>query len=83
MRTGGVFINPNLSRQGDRIRIGTNLNGTDGQNILLSTSNNYGASYKNVLVERDGNIGLGHSSLYGWSVGAPLIRCHASGFCLS
>jgi hypothetical protein len=77
--TGGIFINPNLSREGDRIRIGTNINGTDGQNILMSTSNDYGASYKNVLVERDGNVGLGHSAPYGWRVGAPLIRCHNEG----
>ncbi|OQP56691.1 hypothetical protein [Niastella populi] len=79
MGSGGVFINPNLSRQGDRIIIGSNINTSDGQNILIATSNNYGGSYKNVLVERDGNIGLGHSAPHTWSVGAPLIRCHASG----
>ncbi len=79
MGSGGVFINPNLSRQGDRIKIGSNINTSDGQNILIATSNDYGGSYKNVLVERDGNIGLGHSAPHTWSVGAPLIRCHASG----
>jgi hypothetical protein len=75
----GVFINPNLSREGDRIKIGGNINGTDGQNILFATSNDYGASYKSVLVERDGNVGLGHNAPYGWSVGTPLVRCDSDG----
>jgi hypothetical protein len=75
----GVFINPNLSREGDRIKIGGNMNGTDGQNVLFATSNDYGYSYKNILVERDGDVGLGHSSPYGWNVGTPLVRCHKNG----
>jgi hypothetical protein len=77
--TAGILFNPNLSREGDRIKLGGNINGTDGQNILMAASNDYGASYKNVLVERDGNIGLGHSAPYGWRVGTPLIRCHNEG----
>jgi uncharacterized coiled-coil protein SlyX len=75
----GVFINPELSREGDRIMIGNKRNGTDGQNVLIAASNDYGASYKDILVERDGDVGLGYSAPYGWNVGTPLVRCHKNG----
>ncbi|AEV99270.1 hypothetical protein A4D02_32230 [Niastella koreensis] len=75
----GVSINPNLSRPGDRIMIGPYINVTDGQNALFRTSNDYGATYKNVLVERDGNIGMGINAPGGWVVGNPTIRCLDNG----
>jgi hypothetical protein len=76
--TGGVSINPNLSRPGDRISIGGYINQTDGQNILFATSED-GLNYKNVLVERNGDVGLGIGAPFSWSVGLPPIRCLAYG----
>ncbi|OQP57956.1 hypothetical protein A3860_39570 [Niastella vici] len=75
----GLSINPTLSRDGDRIMLGGYLNTSDGQNVLLRTSNDYGSTYRSVLVERDGFIGLGTKAPYSWTVGDPLIRCHANG----
>jgi hypothetical protein len=77
--TAGISINPNLSRPGDRIRIGGFINTTDGQNILFGTSRDNGATYKNVLVERDGSIGLGTGAPFSWTVGDPLVRCFPEG----
>jgi hypothetical protein len=77
--TAGIAINPDLSRPGDRILIGGALNTTDGQNALFRTSINNGASYKNVLVERDGGIGLGTGAPFNWNVGDPLVRCSLDG----
>lgn len=75
----GVYINPNLSRETDRIMIGRANNIGDGQNIVLSTSNDYGVSYTNILTERDGDVGIGDNAPYGWNVGRPTIRCHKNG----
>jgi hypothetical protein len=75
----GVYINPNLSRETDRIMIGRANNQGDGQNIVLSASNDYGVSYTNILTERDGDVGLGDNSPYGWHVGRPIVRCHREG----
>src|SRR6185503_7351992 len=59
----------------DRIRIGGNINPTDGQNILLSTSNDGGATYKRLIVERDGFLGIGSGNTdLGWQVGNPVLR---------
>jgi len=66
-----VSIDANLSRPNDRIALGGLYNTTDGQNILLSTSNDNGATYKHILLERDGNIGLGNNGAMGWVVGRP------------
>ena len=74
MGTGGVFVNPNLSRANDRIRIGGLINTDDGQNALFSTSSDGGATYRNILVERDGFIGIGSGAPFGWWVGAPPLR---------
>ena len=77
--TGGISIDPNLSRPGDRIRIGTYINSNDGQNTLFSTSSDGGLTYKNILAERDGNIGLGYTSSIGWVVGHPNLRIRNDG----
>lgn len=75
----GVFINPNLSRERDRIMIGGYNNLGDGQSLIFRTSNDYGASYNNILTERDGNIGLGINGPYTWNGGKPTIQCLADG----
>jgi len=77
--TAGVSINPNLSREGDRIMIGGYNNQGDGQNFLFRTSSDYGATYKNILMERDGYIGLGFNAPHSWGVGNPLVRCYPDG----
>jgi len=73
--TGSIVLDPLLSRPNDRIRIGGYINTTDGQNILISTSSDGGATYKNMMVERDGFLGLGTSDANaGWMVGKPALR---------
>ena len=76
--SGNVSINPNLSRPADQIKIGGYLNTTDGQNALISTSAGGGA-WKPILIERDGNVGLGSGSPTGWLVGSPTLRVNAGG----
>jgi hypothetical protein len=73
--TGGIIINPGLSRANDVIRLGNFLNTGDGQNCILATSNNSGTSFTNVLVERDGFIGLGTATgnNSGFYVGNPAL----------
>jgi hypothetical protein len=80
-QTGIVSIPAFLSRSSDIIQIGRHLNSGDGQNAIIRTSNNGGASYRNILVERDGNIGLGSSNrpLGGWLVGDPALRIYDNG----
>jgi hypothetical protein len=80
-QTGIVSIPAFLSRSSDIIQIGRLLNSGDGQNAIIRTSNNGGASYRNILVERDGNIGLGSSNrpLGGWLVGDPALRIYDNG----
>jgi hypothetical protein len=77
--TGGISINPNLSRPGDRIMIGGFVNTTDGQNILISTSRDGGAKYRHLMFERNGSIGLGTGAPHNWDVGDPLVRCYPEG----
>jgi hypothetical protein len=60
---GAITFNANLSRSGDRIRIGGGINGEDGQTSIISASSDYGGSYRNILYERDGFIGIGTTSL--------------------
>jgi hypothetical protein len=78
---GAVTIAANLSRSTDRIQIGRAFNFGDGQNALIRTSSDNGATYKDILVERDGYIGLGTSnrSPGGWWVGNPALRILANG----
>jgi hypothetical protein len=77
---GYVIINPlNLSRAGDRIRVGQSLNTGDGQNSLIATSSDNGGTWKNVLVERDGYVGLGVGNGPSWNVGNPAFRVHGDG----
>jgi hypothetical protein len=80
---GSVTIAADLSRSTDRIQIGKNINGGDGQNIIIRTSNDNGATYRNLLVERNGNIGLGISNrptpISGWVVGNPALRIFDNG----
>jgi hypothetical protein len=78
---GAVTIAANLSRVTDRIQIGKAFNFGDGQNALIRTSSDNGATYKDILVERDGYIGLGTSnrSPGGWWVGNPALRILANG----
>jgi hypothetical protein len=75
----GSSINfvPKLSRSQDMINIGGYINNDDGQNMLISTSN--GTSSYAVLMERDGFIGMGWGSPYGWNVGRPTFRIHQNG----
>jgi len=78
--TGVITLDPLLSRSNDRIRIGGNINPGDGQNIILSTSNDGGATYKRLIVERDGDFGLGNSNVTsGWGVGNPSLRFFDNG----
>ena len=73
--TGGISVDPNLSRSDDRIKYGGLLNADDGQNRLISMSHDGGQTYSPLMVERDGFIGLGNSGLpIGWWVGSPAIR---------
>ncbi|AEV99279.1 hypothetical protein A4D02_32275 [Niastella koreensis] len=60
---GAITFNANLSRTGDRIRIGGAINGEDGQTSIISASSDYGGSYRSILYERDGFIGIGNTSL--------------------
>jgi len=60
---GAITFNANLSRSGDRIRIGGAINGEDGQTSIISASSDNGARYRNILYERDGFIGIGTTSL--------------------
>lgn len=78
---GGILVNPVLSRRGDIIRIGTYLNTGDGQNVLFSCSSDSGGHFRNVLVERDGYIGLGTAgnTVAGFVVGNPALRINANG----
>ena len=77
---GAITITGNLSRTTDRVQIGYAVNPGDGQNVLIRTSSDDGSTYKNVLVERDGYIGLGTSNaVTGWSVGNPALRIYSSG----
>ena len=78
---GAVTIAANLSRSSDRIQIGKANNFGDGQNVLIRTSNDNGTSYKDILVERDGYIGLGTSNrpVGGWFVGNPALRILSNG----
>jgi hypothetical protein len=74
---GTVSLNPNLSRPGDQILFGGYLNKNDGQNWLITTSD--GTNSHPVLMERDGNIGMGWGSANGWVVGHPTFRISANG----
>ncbi|WP_205511885.1 hypothetical protein [Longitalea arenae] len=78
---GVVTISANLSRPSDRIEIGRAINTWDGQNILFRTSNDNGAKYKNIMIERDGHIGLGNSNVTfsSWWVGNPALRIASDG----
>jgi hypothetical protein len=78
---GAVTIAANLSRATDRIQIGKAFNFGDGQNALIRTSSDNGATYRDVLVERDGYIGLGTSNrpVGGWFVGNPALRILSNG----
>ncbi|WP_207513816.1 hypothetical protein [Longitalea luteola] len=77
---GTISINPTLSRPGDKIMFGGYINTYDGQNTIIRTSNDNGGTYKDILVERDGNIGLGTSNVpYGWMVGNPALRIYSDG----
>jgi hypothetical protein len=75
---GRISLNPNLSRSGDQILFGGYLNKDDGQNCLIMTTSD-GANYHPVLIERDGNIGMGWGSANGWMVGHPTFRISANG----
>jgi hypothetical protein len=69
-----------LSRSRDIIRYGGYINTEDGQNVIVSASSDSGATYRNILVERDGNIGLGTSNgIQGWDVGRPALRIYYDG----
>ena len=78
---GSVFIHSNLSRPGDGISLGQSLNTDDGQNAIIGASSDFGQNYRNIMVERDGNIGLGSSNnpYQNWSVGNPALRINADG----
>lgn len=80
-KTGIVSIPALLFRSSDILQIGRLLNSGDGQNAIIRMSYDNGASYKNILVERDGNIGLGTSnrSPGGWVVGNPALRIYDNG----
>jgi hypothetical protein len=78
--SGAISINPVLSRPTDRIMIGGYNNPGDGQNFLFRSSSDNGTTYRNILMERDGHIGLGASDVpFGWWVGNPVVRIYADG----
>jgi hypothetical protein len=77
---GGISVNPILSAPSDRIMFGGYANQGDDQNYLIRTSTDNGATYKNVLIERNGNVGLGVSNVpTGWVAGNPAVRVYADG----
>jgi hypothetical protein len=75
---GSVSIYPNLSRPNDKIIFGGYLNKDDGQNVLIMTTSDT-VNYHPILMERDGNIGMGWGSAGGWNVGHPTFRILADG----
>jgi hypothetical protein len=75
--TGKISFQPNLSRPTDQILIGGAINTTDGQNSLFSTLGATG-SWKTVLCERDGNIGVGMGG-FPWVVGSAPLRINSGG----
>ena len=76
--TGGIYIDPNLSIPGDLIKIGGYLNAGDGQDAILRASADGGGSWYNILVARQGYIGLGYGAS-GWYVGNPPIQLYPGG----
>ena len=74
---GSVVFSPTLSRPNDFIIFGGYMNPDDGQNMIISTSD--GTTGHAVLMERDGNIGMGWGSPTGWKVGHPTFRIDANG----
>jgi len=73
--TGTINIASDLSRPGDVIRVGGNVNVGDGQNIVLSSSSDGGGTYKRIILERDGYIGIATANnTQGWTVGNPALR---------
>lgn len=80
LTTVGPFVfDPALSRPNDRIRIGKHINTTDGQNNLISTSSDGGLTYHSIMVERDGDIGIGGPGGASFNVGNPTLRINAAG----
>ncbi|MBS1566519.1 MAG: hypothetical protein JST39_19195, partial [Bacteroidetes bacterium] len=79
--SSSIYFNPGLSRPTDRMRIGGLLNTADGQNSIIQMSNDGGGTYSNVLVERDGYIGMGVSPAVpqGWVVANPALRIYPWG----
>ena len=76
---GAAIVNSTMSTSSDIVQLGGYLNLGDGQNALVSVSNNSGASYSNVLVERLGYVGIGSTAPTGWLVGHPNIRIGTNG----
>jgi hypothetical protein len=74
---GNIVFSPTLSRPNDYIIFGGYMNPDDGQNMIISTSD--GTTGHAVLMERDGNIGMGWGSPTGWNVGHPTFRISANG----
>jgi hypothetical protein len=74
---GSIAFKPTLSRLNDLIMFGGYLNADDGQNMIISTYND--ATSHAVLMERDGNIGMGWGSPSGYIVGHPTLRINADG----
>ncbi len=75
MGSGGIFLSPSLSLSSDRIKIGGALNTGDGQDAVVSASQDGGGSFYNILTARQGYIGIGYGSPTGWVVGAPRSAC--------
>jgi hypothetical protein len=74
---GSIVFSPTLSRPNDFIIFGGYMNPDDGQNMIISTSD--GTTGHAVLMEREGNIGMGWGSPTGWNVGHPTFRINANG----
>ncbi|MBO9204517.1 MULTISPECIES: hypothetical protein [Niastella] len=74
---GSIVFFPYLSRPTDRIVFGGGLSSDDGQNMIISTFD--GTTSHPVLLERNGNIGMGSGSPAGFDVGSPTFRINVNG----
>jgi hypothetical protein len=78
--TGAISFNSNLSRPGDRIMFGGKMHDDDGRNALIRISGDNGVTYRNILVERDGRIGLGTTNVpVDWWGLTPAVRINDDG----
>lgn len=75
--TGKISFQPNLSRSTDQILIGGYINTGDGQNVLISTANTTGG-WNKLIVESNGNLGLGMGGPP-WVAGWPALRISSAG----